>query len=268
MLEILDASHSSLGANQKQFYRDAMRLGACVSNLIYNFKKMQCRYKTRYFDIWKLQTLLKQPRPHPISFNDTMSSSYHSDCIQILQLSRPFVIQRAQSPSSVKSISSGLKERGVKLECENRVRKALLAIGRFKARRVMNAFYNWKYGTKHNATVGTQTKEPTDIDESCDENMTDEEEELKCPTCLDGTAETSNKMPTKQINEMSTKLPFSNCSNRISTDQRPDGISDRVLAGLVPSKTNKTKALSKEQERLYTQILESETKNFSVLWDH
>ena len=66
---------------------------------------------------------------------------------------------------------------------------------------------------------------------------------------------------------MSTKLPFSNGSHRMSTEHQNDGISDRVLAGLVPSKTNKTKALSKEQERLYTQILESETKNFSVLWD-
>lgn len=72
---------SLLAENQKQFYMDAMHLGACLSNLANNHKKMQSRYKTRYFDIWKLQTLLKSRRQQPMSLNDTLTSSYQSDCI-------------------------------------------------------------------------------------------------------------------------------------------------------------------------------------------
>ena len=54
------------------------------------------------------------------------------------------------------------------------------------------------------------------------------------------------------INQMSTKLPFSNVANRdTGQDLNVSEISARVLAGLVPSKTNKTKELSKEKEKLY-----------------
>ena len=49
---------------------------------------------------------------------------------------------------------------------------------------------------------------------------------------------------------MSTKLPFS-----ASRDQ--NYIDPRVMNGLVPSKDNKTKQLTQEQERMYTLVLES-----------
>ena len=62
---------------------------------------------------------------------------------------------------------------------------------------------------------------------------------------------------------MSTKLPFSNPANRAATEEEPyREVSKRILAGLIPSKTNKTKELSKEQEKLYTQVLQSQTKDF------
>lgn len=56
------------------------------------------------------------------------------------------------------------------------------------------------------------------------------------------------------IKEMSTKFPFSNVAHRAETEEynMQTSISYRVLEGLVPSKNNKSKALSKEQERLYT----------------
>jgi hypothetical protein len=69
------------------------------------------------------------------------------------------------------------------------------------------------------------------------------------------------------IKEMSTKFPFSNVAHRAETEEynMQTSISYRVLEGLVPSKNNKSKALSKEQERLYTQILQSENKDFHIL---
>jgi len=48
---------------------------------------------------------------------------------------------------------------------------------------------------------------------------------------------------------MSTKLPFSN-----GGPQKTE-VSSRVLAGLVPGENNKTKALSKNQEKLYSEVL-------------
>ena len=38
-----------------------------------------------------------------------------------------------------------------------------------------------------------------------------------------------------------------------------------MLAGLVPSADNKSKALSKEQELLYTQVLKSQNKDFKQI---
>ena len=57
---------------------------------------------------------------------------------------------------------------------------------------------------------------------------------------------------------MSTKLPFS--AGGLASE-----MSARVVAGLVPSMSNKTKALSKEQELLYRQVLQSETKDFKLI---
>lgn len=56
------------------------------------------------------------------------------------------------------------------------------------------------------------------------------------------------------IKEMNAKLPFSSNTHRISTEETPflDEINQRIANGLVPSKNNKSKALSKEQETLYT----------------
>jgi len=51
------------------------------------------------------------------------------------------------------------------------------------------------------------------------------------------------------VNQMSTKLPFS--AQGQATTEIINPLSARVLAGLIPSQSNKTKALSKEQEMLY-----------------
>lgn len=67
------------------------------------------------------------------------------------------------------------------------------------------------------------------------------------------------------INQLSTKLPFSHGSQQTERNKNEMRVSDRVLAGLKPSQTNKTKALSKEQERIYSEILKSQDKNFQLI---
>jgi len=65
------------------------------------------------------------------------------------------------------------------------------------------------------------------------------------PTSKQGTHISSKRI----VNQMSTKLPFSN-----GGPQKTE-VSSRVLAGLVPGENNKTKALSKNQEKLYSEVL-------------
>lgn len=67
------------------------------------------------------------------------------------------------------------------------------------------------------------------------------------------------------INQLSTKLPFSHGTQQTERNKNELRVSARVLAGLKPSENNKTKALSKEQERLYSQILKSQDKNFQLI---
>ena len=48
-------------------------------------------------------------------------------------------------------------------------------------------------------------------------------------------------------------------------DEREDAVDKRVALGLVPSKTNKSKQLTEEQELMFKQILQSSQKNFANL---
>lgn len=101
------------------------------------------------------------------------------------------------------------------------------------------------------------------LDKSNDENLSEDDNVV---VGKDDESEASEKNDKRIINQMSTKLPFSNVANR-DTDQdlNVSEISARVLAGLVPSKTNKTKELSKEQEKLYQQVLQSRNKDFQLI---
>ena len=93
-------------------------------------------------------------------------------------------------------------------------------------------------------------------DEGDAENLSDEDGCDDHKTIGDQSSVCGRK---KIIHQMSTKLPFSNVANRETEndDKSNTEISARVIAGLVPSQTNKTKALSREQEILYTQVLQS-----------
>lgn len=77
--------------------------------------------------------------------------------------------------------------------------------------------------------------------EISEENLSEEEEKEH------NLMQKGNKVSERRIiNQMSTKLPFSQGGDPSLRD-----VSARVLQGLIPSISNKTKALSKEQEKLY-----------------
>lgn len=152
------------------------------------------------------------------------------------------------------------------------LRKAMAGLARFKSRQVINKFFSWKYYTMFAAKVSSPHKaavhapKNTYIDFKVTKMLTEEDD-------MENLSEEESKPHTEQkaaegrrrvVNEMETKLPFSNQAQR-NTEENQTEISARVLAGLVPSQYNKTKALSREQEILYTQVLQSQNKDFQLI---
>lgn len=165
MLGFDNISVSSMAhQDNMQMYKDAMRLGASITKLVTSFKNMQVRYKQRSFDMWKVSTILKETNRHretTNNFNETWrtTSSYQSDCIQILQLTRPVMIKKmttqqnnSLTESSIASVDEVSPTRRQPLMTqishqakEMKLKKAVCVISRFKARKLMNSYFNWKY---------------------------------------------------------------------------------------------------------------------------
>lgn len=51
----LNNSNSSITVHDNiQMYKDAMKLGSSITKLLTSIKSMQTRFKSRYFDQWKV----------------------------------------------------------------------------------------------------------------------------------------------------------------------------------------------------------------------
>lgn len=100
-------------------------------------------------------------------------------------------------------------------------------------------------------------------EDSGGENMSDDELEASPSNAgLDNQASRSGK---RIINELSAKLPFSGGGDTARGVLGEGEYSARVRAGLAPSRSNKSKQLTKEQERLFTQVLQDSKKDFKML---